>query len=365
MRTKFIKEYFNFSKRERNGLIVLLTILAVIIITRIIVLNLSSSNKNNFRNFENEIDIFISYRTPELESGERFYFDPNTASKEDFMRMGLCIKTINSIMSFRDKGWKFYKAEDLEKVYEITPEEFAAIKEYIIIESKPYNYTNNYYDKSNQKETQLFEFDPNLATKEDFLSLGFKSWQADNIIKFRDKGGVFKSYDDFANIYGLDKEQIEKLKPYVVISDEFKNYAPTTRKDPNIILDLNSATETDLQKIIGIGPSYAKRIVEYKTRLGGFINVVQLKEVYGMTEELYSSIYGNFTINTDNTKKININTAEYFDLVSHPYISKENAKNILNYRNFAGKIKSTDELIKQKAVDKEFYDKILPYICTE
>ncbi|HOZ29765.1 MAG TPA: helix-hairpin-helix domain-containing protein [Bacteroidales bacterium] len=365
MKSKFVKEYFNFSKRERNGLIVLLSILAIIIITRIIIVNISDNNKKNFNEFENEIDLFLSYSMPDLENGERFYFDPNTATKEDFLRMGLCVKTVNSIIAYRDKGWKFYKAEDLEKVYEITPEEFAAIKDYINIESKSYKNTNNFYDKKTQKETKLFQFDPNLATKEEFLSLGFKPWQADNIIKFRDKGGVFKSFDDLANIYGLDQEHVEKLKPYVVISDKFKNYTPPTKKDPNIILDLNSATETDLQKISGIGPSYAKRIVEYKTRLGGFINVVQLKEVYGMTEELYSSIYGNFTINTDNTKKININTAEYFDLVSHPYISKENAKNILNYRNFAGKIKSTDELIKQKAVDKEFYDKILPYICTE
>ena len=365
MRTKFIKEYFNFSKRERNGLIVLLTILAVIIITRIIIVNASSSNKNDFQNFENEIDIFISYRTPELENGERFYFDPNTASKEDFMRMGLCIKTINSILSFRDKGWNFYKAEDLEKVYEITPEEYAAIKDYIIIESKSYKNTNNFYNKNNQKEIQLFQFDPNLATKEDFLSLGFNKWQADNLIKFRDKGGVFKSFDDLANIYGLDQEHVEKLKPYVVISDEFKNYISPIKKDPNLILDLNSATETDLQKINGIGPFFAKGIVEYRDRMGGYINIVQLKEIYGMTDEIYSSIYGHFTINTDNTKKININTAEYFDLVTHPYISKENAKNILNYRNFVGKIKTTEELLKQKAVDKEFYDKILPYISIE
>lgn len=365
MRSKFIKEYFNFSKRERNGLIVLLLILSILIVSRIIILNKSSNISNNFQDFENKIDMFLSYRTPELESGERFYFDPNTASKEDFMKMGLCIKTINGIISFRDKGWKFYKPDDLEKVYEITPEEFAAIKDYIIIEATSNRRINNFYDKKNTPATQLFQFDPNLATKEEFVKLGFKPWQADNMIKFREKGGVFKTADDISKIYGLDKGFVEKIKPYAIISEEFENLAPAKVYDPNLILDLNTATETDFQKLNGIGPSYAKRIVEYRNRLGGFINLVQLKEVYGMTDELYSSIYGNLTITVNNTEKININTAEYFDLVSHPYISKENAKNILNYRNFAGKIKSTDELLKQKAVDKEFYDKILPYISIE
>jgi competence ComEA-like helix-hairpin-helix protein len=361
--SRFIKEYFNFSKRERNGLIVLFTILAIIIISRLIILNISTSNSKNFQNFENEIDVFISYRTPNLENGERFNFDPNTATREDFMRMGLCNKTINSIITFREKGWKFYKPEDLEKVYEITPEEYEAIKDYIIIESDSKRNSNNYYKNSKKGELNLFEFDPNTVTKEDLLKMGLKTWQADNLIKYREKGGVFKTSNDLSKVHGLDKELVQKLIPYIVISTEINT--TSNGKNFDTILNLNTATEIELQKLQGIGPYYAKRIVEYRTILGGFLNVEQLMEVYGLTEELYQQIKDKFIISTENIKKININTAEYFDLVTHPYISKENAKNILNYRNFAGTIKSTEELLKQKAVDKEFYNKILPYISTE
>ncbi len=366
MRNKFLKEYFSFSKRERNGLIVLFVILIFIIVAKLVVSNQNTKSSKDFESFENEIDVFMSYRTPELENGERFNFDPNTATKEDFMRMGLCMKSINGIISFRDKDWKFYKPEDLEKVYEITPEEYEAIKDFIVIEreysgAKVYNN----YKKENSSSGELFNFDPNTVTKEDLEALGLKSWQAENVIKFRDKGGVFKTKDDFAKIYGLDEKIVNKLNPFIEISGDYSSKTPAIVKSNSIILSLNSSTEEELQKLSGIGPSYAKRIVDYRNRLGGYLQVEQLMEVYGMTEELFNNISDNFTIETDAIKKININKAEYKDLVYHPYISKENAKNILNYRSFAKKIKSFDELLKQKAIDQEFFNKISPYITTE
>lgn len=365
MRNKFIKEYFSFSKRERNGLIVLFTILVLIIISRIAINGFLENNQENFQEFENEIDVFLSYSSPDLENGERFNFDPNTATKEDFMRMGFCLKTINGILAFREKGWKFYKPEDLEKVYEITPEEFEAVKEYIVIAQQ--SYSNGNYKRRERflDNDTLFTFDPNTATKDELKSLGLKSWQADNIIKFREKGGVFRNTEDFANIYGLDKEIVNKLKPYIEIADEFASSKPSIVKSSSIILSLNSSTEEELQKLSGIGPFYAKSIVEYRNRLGGYLNVDQLMEVYGMTKENFDKISDNFTVDPAAIKKININTADYNDLIAHPYISKEDAKTILNYKKFAGKIKSFDELLKQKAIDQEFYDKISPYIKTE
>lgn len=367
MKSKFLKEYFSFSKRERNGMIVLFILLFVMIIIRVILNNGDSTSEVNFNKFENDIDVFLSYAAPDLENGVRFNFDPNSATKEDFLKMGLSMKTVNGILTFREKGWKFYKPEDLEKVWEILPEEYEAIKDYIKIQSTS-NYSKGKYEKKSydkHKKANLFNFDPNTADKSDFEALGLKSWQADNIIKYRGKGGVFRTSEDFAKFRGLDQETVAELKPYIEIAEEYSSSTPTTVKSSTIILSLNSSTEEELQKLSGIGPYYAKSIVEYRNRLGGYLNVDQLMEVYGMTEESFVKISGNFTVDLNDIKKININTAKYADLVYHPYISKENAKNIINYRTFAGKIKSFEELLKQKAIDQEFYDKISPYIKTE
>lgn len=366
MKSKFLKEYFSFSKREKNGLLVLFAILFVLIISRIIINSSGNRDTLDFTEFENQIDVFLSYAAPDLENGERFEFDPNTATKEEFLKMGLSMKTVNGILSFREKGWKFYKPEDLEKVWEIQPEEFNAVKDYVKIENSGV-YTKNTSTKKTFEKSRsrvLFDFDPNTAEKEEFEALGLKSWQADNIIKFRDKGGVFRTSADFAKVYGIEPETFAKLEPYIVIDEELLPQATTVVKS-NIIIKINSATEADFQKLSGIGPAYSKRIVEYRSRLGGFLSIEQIREVYGMTDELFENIKSNLLLDEIELKRVNINTADYKDLVYHPYISKENAKNILNYRNFAGKIKSFDELLKQKAVNKEFFDKLNPYITVE
>ncbi len=361
----FIKEYFNFSKRERNGIIVLLIILIIIVSSRIIVNNTKHNKRVDFTEFEKDIDRFISYQTPDF-SKTPLSFDPNTADANQLLSLGLSPRSVNGIMQYREKDWKFYKPEDILRVKDLTEEEFEHIKEFINIPKKSYskNYKYQYPDKNETvKEHELFYFDPNTASKEEFLSLGFLDWQSNNIIKYRDSGGYFAEANDIEKIYGLDPDFVDKLKPYVKIDSVFKE--KTNISNENISIELNIANAIELQKLSGIGPSYSKRIIEYRDKLGGFINVEQLMEVYGFTNELYESVKNSFIIDTSNIKKININTAKYVDLISHPYINQEITKSILNYRKFAGEIKTLEELVAQKAINQAVLDKIYPYIKTK
>jgi competence ComEA-like helix-hairpin-helix protein len=370
VKSKFLKEYFNFSKRERNGVIVLFIILSAIFITKLLISNSANQIFNEYNEFEDDIDVFVSYQNPDFENVEMFYFDPNTASMEELLSLGLSPKSVNAILAYRDKGWKFYKTDDLLRVKQLSEAEFEAIKDFVKIQRTQYsnnssgrNYTRKKYEK---KEIILKEFDPNHANKDDLISLGFKAWQAENIIKYRNRGGIFKTPEDLEKIYGLDDELIETVKPFVRIDIEnIPEVKESFNEKQNISILLNSADEIELQKINGIGPSYSKRIVEYRNKLGGYINIEQLKEVYGITPELYNQIKDYFIIETQSINKININTADFKTLITHPYINQENTKTILNYREFSGTINSFDDLLKQKAITQEFYDKVSPYICTE
>ena len=147
--------------------------------------------------------------------------------------------------------------------------------------------------------------------------------------------------------------------PYIKIESK----SETAHYD--IIVNINTATETDFQNLKGIGVAYSKRIVAYREKLGGFVSVGQLREVYGITDELYNNISPYLKADNANIRTININTADFKTLVAHPYIDKNIANAILNYREFAKTIKSTDELVKQKALSLSDYDKISRYISTE
>ena len=364
----FIKEYFNFSTRERNGILVLIALLFVGITVKVALYVANSENAIDFSLFETQIENFNN--SEEVIEAEQFYFDPNTASENDFKRLGLSQKAINSILNFREKGGKFKTAEDFQKIYNISETEFNFVRDFIVINNKNNSFYNkNKYSKQKQ-DIKLYNFDPNTATKEDFLNFGLKEWQADQIINSREKGKVFRSADDFSKVYGLKKEQYDQLKDYIEISETFVNQAitennHTSTKDKNIILDINSATAADFQKLQGIGPSYAERIIEYRKKLGGFVNIEQLTEVYNFTPEMLEDIQNQLDITTTNIKKININKADFKTLIAHPYIDRENANLILSFKKFAGKINSFDDLLKQKAIKKDFYEKIKPYITTE
>ena len=359
----FIKEYFNFSKREQNGMLVLFFILLVLIGANIFVSMHKSNQKVDFSDFETEIDSFLVYQQTHFDDSELFAFDPNTASREDLLRLGLSPKSVNGIMNYREKGYKFYKPEDITRVRPLKPEEYEIIKDYIVIEKSSYSYKqyNRDYPCQNGEhtETHLFDFDPNTATKEELELLGFKSWQADNILKYRSKGGKFKQPSDITKMHGIDKDFAEKLIPYIKIESQ----AQTANYD--ILININTASATDFQKLKGIGEAYSKRIVAYREKLGGFVSIEQLREVYGMTDELFKSISANLEIKGEPIRTININTADFKTLVSHPYIDKNIASAILNYRDFAKNIKSTDELVKQKALSQSDYDKISKYISVE
>ncbi|NCC87557.1 MAG: helix-hairpin-helix domain-containing protein [Clostridia bacterium] len=364
----FIKEYFNFSKRERNGIIVLILILAIVVTVRVVVNSVEQNKRVDFTEFENDIDKFIAYQTPDFSKAPS-RFDPNTADANQLLTLGLSAKTVNGILQYREKGWQFYKPEDLMRVNVITPEEYDHVKDFINIPQKSYtkDYKFQYPEKDYEnQEPEFFEFDPNTATKQDLLKLGFLSWQADNIIKYRDKSGVFYSADDLKKIYGLDPDFVDKLIPYINIDTlAIPNSKTSDLKNDNLLFELNKVSEIELQQLNGIGPSYSKRIVAYRQKLGGFVNINQLMEVYGFTDELFEAVKYSFTIDQSLIAKINLNIADFKTLISHPYINKETTNSILNYRKFAGKIETLQELVTQKAIDKETYDKILPYITVE
>jgi len=363
--SKFVKEYFNFSKRETNGILFLTIIMVIIIGLRVYFNNYAKPKKLDFTEYENEIDDFLAYSLPDLENGERFDFDPNIVSREELLFMGLSRKTVDGIISYQERGYKFWKAEDLKKVYSITNDEYEAIKDYVKIESKSHNYKNsykNYYKKFDKpSEIRLFNFDPNTSSYDELKTLGFSNYQANNIINYRNKGGKFNTAKDLLKLYSIDSVCFQRVENYVKIDDNVKK---DLIKSENIEVKvyINSADALEFQKLKGIGEVFSKRIVNYREKLGGFISKEQIREVYGISNELYQSIESQLVLDESEIRKININKADYAELISHPYIDKEITLLILNYREFKGEINSYDELLSQKALTKNSLEKIKPYI---
>lgn len=243
---------------------------------------------------------------------------------------------------------------------------------------KTNNTTNNSFkqEENTVENIELFSFNPNTISSEEWKKLGFKDWQIKTINKYKSKGGSWKTKSDVLRIYGIDTAHYEQLEPYILLPEKiayqqksFPTYEKKTfpkseyqKKDYSIKVDINTADTTALKQLKGIGIGYAKRIVNYREELGGFISIQQLNEVWGLAPETFEKCLPQLEISVENIKKININTATSDELRNHPYINWKIANSIEKYRKANGKYQSLDDLKKLHLLDEEFITKIKPYL---
>lgn len=137
--------------------------------------------------------------------------------------------------------------------------------------------------------------------------------------------------------------------------------APAYRRQP-LVVELNSADTLTLQLLHGIGPAYARRIVRYRERLGGYRSADQLLEVYGFTPELLAHIARHLTVDTTTIQRIPINTIELKQLIKHPYIEYYQARDIVTLRSRGMRFLSADDLRAIPSISDSTLARILPYV---
>lgn len=221
----------------------------------------------------------------------------------------------------------------------------------------------------------LQPFDPNTADSLTLRKLGLPVFIVRNILKYRKKGGVFRSPEAFSHIYGLQAEQFQALKPYIVIaqsekvntvvSDTFPQIRDTMAYLPKYsegtVVDLNQADTSVLKRIPGIGSGLARMIVSYRQRLGGFYDVSQLQEIPHIDARLNKW----FTVTSEKVQKIQVNRASLEKLKRHPYMDFYKAKVILEYRRKRGKIKSLSQLSMFEEFTEKDLKRLSPYLSFE
>lgn len=217
-------------------------------------------------------------------------------------------------------------------------------------------------------------FDPNTVDSMTLLHLGFKPWQAKNMLKYRAKGGKYRKKEDLKKLYGMTDSMYLALTPYIYIKDSIvvdsaridsvhMDSLPkwkSTKKDT--ILNLRTADTTELKLIRGIGSYRAKMIVRYREQLGGYARVEQIMEARGMDKVISDSILPHFYIDSVVVNKIPINHIRPEVLQRHPYLNFEQAKAIYEYRRKHIRIKSAEELKKIKGLSPTDIEKILIYL---
>lgn len=167
------------------------------------------------------------------------------------------------------------------------------------------------------RKAESFSFDPNSASAEEFMRLGFSEKQAASIINYRSKGGRFRRKEDFARSYVVSDSVYRRLAPYIRI--------------PKI--DLNRADTAMLRTLPGIGKFYAAKIVEYRDRLGGYSYKEQLMDIWKFDAEKFSSLEDLVEVNPSTATPYPLWTLPEDSLAAHPYIGTGAAHGIVLFRD--------------------------------
>jgi len=252
-------------------------------------------------------------------------------------------------------------------------------------------------------------FDPNTVSYDTLLAMNLSGYVSRNIVSYRNAGGTFREPGDLEKIYGLSEADYQALLPFIQFpapvghaaapgdwpdKDDWpgkdltgkdnlpgpdkgsgmdsrpdtagiKTYQPgrySVWSDSLFPIELNTADSAGLIALPGIGPWFSGRIIRYRELLGGFVHPDQLLEVYGMDSVRFNTMASHVTADATVVRRIDLNNSSFQEIISHPYINREETYAIFRYIDFVDSIRNTENLLKDQVIDQERFMRMSPYL---
>ena len=287
---QFVKDYFNFTTRERWGITGLLVLIALFYFLPNLLFKDEDYSKE-LKAFEKEIAAMDSGSADEpnyeytnndyqkTDLFEPFYFDPNTVDPQKLENFGIPQYVIKSFAKYRNAGAKFYKKEDLKKLYGLKPNLYERMAPYIKIEeTDPKDNTSKKDYKKTETERALVDL--NTADSLTLLKVkGIGPYLSSKIIKYRNALGGYISIDQLYQIFNIKPEQVEAIKPFV-----FVNSSSIKR------LNVNTADYSQLNWHPYISSKEANAIITYRKQHGLYKSRLDLEKVILLNKEMLDKI---------------------------------------------------------------------------
>jgi len=264
---------------------------------------------------------------------------------------------------------------------------FAVISNYIDFTTENLLHTNSKEVLALQKELdsirtllmesnqpKIYPFNPNFITDFKGYKLGMSSEEIDRLLDHRKQNKWINSKEDFQRVTKVSDSFLDQISSYFKFPDWISNPKPKysdwrkefKEKTFDQKIDLNIATQLQLEEINGIGKSFSKRIVDYRSKLVGFSDDIQLYEVYGLDYQVVNKVLNEFTVKTPKEIiKMNLNKISASDIATIPGISFELAKRIWEFRILNERIVDFMELKKIEGLTERKLQGIQLYLKLE
>ena len=229
-------------------------------------------------------------------------------------------------------------------------------------------------------ELHPFPFNPNTITEDEWRQIGLTDRQVRSIMNYKAKGGRFYSKSDVEKLYTISEEDYAQVEPFIVLPEVARGNSsrpaskkqesqalddkPKPEKKAIPVVDLNTVDSTTLVELPRMGGYMASRIIAFREKLGGFVEVDQLLDVKGLDSTRFAAMKPYLLIGDAETRRIDVNRADFKTLVGHPYLSYEQVKRIFRQRETRGMIKNwaqLEALIKEEGEVNPLLEHYLSY----
>ena len=224
------------------------------------------------------------------------------------------------------------------------------------------------------KKPKVFPFNPNFLSDFKGYALGMSTEEIDRLLAFRKENKWINSVKDFKKVTKVSDSLLNKISPYfkfpkwISNSKPKKNYLKKGFKEKTFQqkVDLNITTQEQLEKVNGIGKVYSKKIIDYRNKLGGFSDDIQIYQLYGLDYQVINKVLNEFTVKTPKEiVKMNFNSISASDIATIPGISFDLAKRIWEYRILNEQIESFSQLQNIEGLTKRKLQGIQLYLKIE
>ncbi|NHM05611.1 helix-hairpin-helix domain-containing protein [Flavobacterium sp. CYK-4] len=198
-------------------------------------------------------------------------------------------------------------------------------------------------------------FNPNFITDFKGYKLGMSVEEIDRLFAYRKTNRYVNSAEEFQQVTKVSDSLLKVISPYFKFPD-WVNKRNTNKisasnsfqmKEIKVIKDINLATAEDLKKVYGIGDGLSARILKEKEKLGGFVSMQQLQDIWGLSPEVIEKLNQDFKVSAlPEVKKYSINQLGIKELMTFPYFKYPIAKSIVTFRSMNNGIKSIEDLSK-------------------
>ena len=308
---KTLSDLLGFDRRERRGTYVLSILLILLIVVRVFAFRPGKVSYDPMM-YADEINGAPGDALDEPALTELFLFDPNRASNDDLLRLGLTERQARTLINYRNSGARFRRPEDIIKVYGIDSLTFMRLKPYITI----------------------------TTGDAAVVPAGEPRQPAESI-----EAGE------------------SRQSPEVIPPDQPVSFVPADHGiHEKSLLDINLCNAWELEQLPGIGPVLSVRIIRYRRLLGGFVSKAQLAEVYGLDTSVVSLISQRVMLTWDSVVPLVLDSASFGNLARHPYLGYETARVMTRYRSLTDVPLTLGAMVRDRVITTEQAERIAPYV---